>query len=294
MQVLRIHALSMQHNYLETNGIRLHYVTAGNGPLMIFLHGFPECWYSWRHQIREFSKDFKTVAVDLRGYNKSDKPKAVSDYAISELVADIAGAIQALGYEKCILVGHDWGGVIAWAFAYAHPEMLDRLIVLNFPHPANYAKGLRTFQQLRRGWYILLFKLPVLPELLLKLNNYAGIRAIFKTPANNNPEAFTQPDVDKLTAAAAEPGALTGMMNYYRSIFRFKSFWNKKWDVLKIPTLIIWGEEDIALGKELTYNTEEYVANLEIHYIPNCSHWVQQERPEQVNKYMQAFLQPKT
>ena len=280
----------MQHNYLEANGVRLHYVSEGDGPLMLFLHGFPECWYSWRHQIREFSKDYKVVALDLRGYNKSDKPEAVSDYALPELIADVADTIWALGYQKCILVGHDWGGAIAWAFAYAHPDMLEKLIALNFPHPAKYAEGLRTFQQLRRGWYILLFKLPVLPEWLLKLNNYAAIRAAFRAPATNNPEACTEADVNKLVEAAAKPGALTGMMNYYRSIFRLKSFWNRDWEVLEVPTLMIWGENDVALGKELTYGTEEYVAHLQIHYIPNCSHWVQQEQPALVNQYMQMFL----
>ena len=280
----------MQHNYLEANGIRLHYVTEGDGPLMLLLHGFPECWYSWRHQIREFSKDYKVVALDLRGYNQSDKPKAVSDYALPKLIADVAGTIRALGHEKCILVGHDWGGVIAWAFAYAHPDMLEKLIALNFPHPAKYAEGLRTFQQLRRSWYILLFKLPVLPEWLLKLNNYAAIRAAFRAPATNNPEACTEADVNKLVEAAAKPGALTGMMNYYRSIFRFKSFWNRDWEVLEVLTLMIWGEDDVALGKELTYGTEAYVAHLQLHYIPDCSHWVQQEQPALVNQYMRMFL----
>ena len=280
--------------YLETNGIRLHYMTQsmtkGDGPLMLFLHGFPECWYSWRHQLREFGQDYQAVALDLRGYNKSDKPKETSAYALSELIKDVEGAIRALGYERCVLVGHDWGGVIAWAFADAHQEMLERLIVLNFPHPAKYAEGLKTFQQLRRGWYILLFKLPVLPELLLKMNDYAAIRSAFREPATHNPEACTTTDVDRLVDAAARPGAITGMLNYYRSIFGLKSFWNRDWEKLTVPTLMVWGEEDIALGKELTYGTEEYVKTLELHYIPECSHWVQQEQPELVNQYMRAFL----
>ena len=161
----------MQHNYLETNGIRLHYVSEGEGPLMLFLHGFPECWYSWRHQLGEFGQDYKAVAVDLRGYNQSDKPKEQSAYALSELIEDVRGAIRALGYDKCILVGHDWGGAIAWSFAYAYPGMLERLIVLNLPHPAKFAAGLRSPQQLLRSWYIALFQLPKVPELLLKSND---------------------------------------------------------------------------------------------------------------------------
>ncbi|MGB3765066.1 MAG: alpha/beta hydrolase [Phormidesmis sp.] len=279
----------MQHDYLETNGIRLHYVTEGEGPLILFLHGFPECWYSWRHQLSEFGKNYKAVAIDLRGYNESDKPKEQSAYALSELVQDVAGVIRALGYEKCVLVGHDWGGAIAWSFAYAYPEMLERLIVLNLPHPAKFAQGLRTPQQLLKSWYIALFQLPALPELLIKSNNYAVIRSIFRDQAVN-PNAFTEEDLDVLVAAAAKPGAVTAMLNYYRDIFQSEGFLDKQWGVLKVPTLMIWGEDDKALGKELTYGTNEYVETFKIRYIPDCSHWVQQEQPGQVNQYMQAFL----
>lgn len=279
----------MQHNYLETNGIRLHYVSEGEGPLMLFLHGFPECWYSWRHQLSEFGKDYKAVAIDLRGYNESDKPKEKSAYALSELIADVRGTIRALGYEKCVLVGHDWGGAIAWSFAYAHPAMVERLIVLNLPHPAKFAEGLRTPQQLLRSWYVALFQLPVLPELLLKSNNYAAIRSVFRDQAVN-PEAFTEADLDRLVAAAAKPGALTAMLNYYRNIFQSEGFLNKQWGELAVPTLMIWGEKDAALGKGLTYGTEQYVKTFEIQYIPDCSHWVQQEQPALVNQYIRDFL----
>ncbi|MEO1388094.1 MAG: alpha/beta hydrolase [Cyanobacteria bacterium J06634_6] len=278
----------MQHQYLTTNGIQLHYVTVGEGPLMLFLHGFPEFWYSWRHQINEFAKDYKVVAIDMRGYNDSDKPKEKSAYVMSEFVKDVEGVITALGYERCVLVAHDWGGASAWQFAYACPDRLTQLIVLNLPHPAKFAAGLRTLQQLRRSWYIAFFQLPILPELALKANNYEGIRAAFRDTAIN-PKAFTEADLDALVAAAAKPGALTSMLNYYRNIFS-GSFFNQQWDVLHIPTLMIWGENDVALGKELTHGTEEYVADLTLHYIPNCSHWVQQEQPELVNQYIKAFI----
>ncbi|MEL7071796.1 MAG: alpha/beta hydrolase [Cyanobacteria bacterium J06581_3] len=278
----------MQHQYLTTNGIQLHYVTAGEGPLMLFLHGFPEFWYSWRHQINEFAKDYKVIAIDMRGYNDSDKPKEKSAYVMSEFVKDVEGVITALGYERCVLVAHDWGGAIAWQFAYACPDRLTQLIVLNLPHPAKFAAGLRTLQQLRRSWYIAFFQLPILPELALKANNYEGIRAAFRDTAIN-PKAFTEADLDALVAAAAKPSALTSMLNYYRNIFS-GSFFNQQWDVLHIPTLMIWGENDVALGKELTHGTEEYVSDLTLHYIPNCSHWVQQEQPELVNQYIKAFI----
>ena len=279
----------MQHDYLVTNGIRLHYVTQGDGPLMLLLHGFPEFWYSWRHQIPAFAHDYKVVALDLRGYNDSEKPLATSAYALPELTKDVEGAIRALGYDQCVLVGHDWGGAIAWNVAYTYPDLLSKLIVLNLPHPAKFAAGLRTPQQLLRSWYIALFQLPLLPELILQASDYAKIRAIFRDQAIN-PNAFTEADLDEFAAAAAKPGALTSMVNYYRNILQSEGLFNQSWPILQVPTLMIWGEEDVALGKELTYGTEQYVADFEIHYIPNCSHWVQQEQPELVNQYMQEFL----
>lgn len=279
----------MQHSTIETNGIRLHYVTKGEGPLMLFLHGFPEFWYSWRHQIEAFSQDYKVVAIDMRGYNKSDKPKDKSDYALSELIKDVEGVIRGLGYEKCVLVGHDWGGAVAWTFAYTYPQMLSQLIVLNLPHPAKFAEGLRTPQQLLKSWYIGLFQIPVLPELLLSANNYASIRSVFKKQTIN-PDAFTEQDLDAMVTAAAQPGALTAMLNYYRNISGENALLNREWGVLQVPTLMIWGENDAALGKALTYGTEALVEDFRIRYIPQCSHWVQQEQPELVNQYMQAFL----
>ena len=279
----------MQHCYLKANGIQLHYVKQGDGPLLLFLHGFPEFWYSWRHQLHEFGQNYCAVALDLRGYNLSDKPSGKSAYALSELIKDVEGVIRALGYDRCTLVGHDWGGAISWAFAYAYPQMLERLIILNLPHPAKFAAGLRTPQQLLRSWYIGLFQIPLLPEFLLQANNYAAIRFAFQKQAIN-PNALTQQDIDAYVAAAAQPGALTSMVNYYRNLFAADSLLNQSWEVLSVPTLMIWGENDAALGKELSENTEQYVADFQIRYIPNCSHLVQQEQPQLVNQYMRAFL----
>lgn len=280
-----------QEGYVQTNGINLHYVTQGEGKLMLMLHGFPEFWYSWRHQIPEFSRDYKVVALDLRGYNESDKPKDIEAYKMSELTKDIEGVIRELGYQSCILVGHDWGGAIAWSFAYAHPEMVDKLIVLNLPHPAKFAQGLRSPQQLLKSSYIFLFQLPLLPELLLQSNDYQLIGFAFTNMAVDK-SAFSQEDLEAYKDAAAKRGALTAMLNYYRNIFddSFLTTNQEQWKMLDLPTLMIWGENDTALGKELTYGTEEYVSDFQIKYIPNCSHWVQQERPELVNQYMREFL----
>lgn len=257
---------------------------------MLMLHGFPEFWYSWRYQIEEFSTDYHTVAVDLRGYNESDKPTGKEAYSIAELIKDVKGVIEGLGYQDCILVAHDWGGAIAWQFAYAYPEMVEKLIVLNIPHPAKFAAGLKTPQQLFKSWYIFAFQIPWLPEFLIQLNDYQAIKEAFTAMAIDK-TAFSPEDLSAYRDAAAKPGALTAMINYYRNVFAslFRGQ-QPQWSVLEIPTLTIWGENDAALGKELTYGTEAYVKDWQVGYIPNCSHWVQQEQPGLVNQYIREFI----
>lgn len=259
---------------------------------MLMLHGFPEFWYSWRHQIAEFARDYHVVAIDLRGYNDSDKPEDIAAYKMPELIADVKGVINGLGYEDCILVAHDWGGAIAWNFAYRYPAMIDKLIVMNLPHPAKFIQGIKTWEQLQKSWYIFFFQIPLLPELIFQANNYQAIASAFIDMAIDK-SAFTPEDLTAYKNAAAKPGALTAMVNYYRANFVLPLDSNpmaSDYGILDVPTLIIWGEEDTALGKELTYGTDEYVRNLTVRYIPNCSHWVQQEQPEIVNQYMRNFL----
>lgn len=277
------------HGKITTNGIQLHYVTQGEGPLMLLLHGFPEFWYSWRHQIPEFARDHTVVALDLRGYNDSDRPQSRSAYHMDELVADVKGAIASLGYDRCILVGHDWGGAIAWQFVYRYPAQVDRLIILNLPHPAKFAQGLRTWQQLARSWYILFFQLPLLPELLLQANLSRSMEQTFRGMAIDK-SAFSDADIKAYTTALAKPRALTAALNYYRNLLPLLLS-PTDWPILfKTRTLMIWGENDVALGKELTEGTEDYVQDFQIRYIPNCSHWVQQEQPQLVNQYIRTFL----
>lgn len=276
------------HQFITVNGIRLHYVTQGEGDLMLFLHGFPEFWYSWRHQIPEFAKDHKVVALDLRGYNDSDKPSDVSAYRMSELVEDVEGVIRGLGYDRCILVGHDWGGAIAWNFAYRYPEKLEKLIVLNLPHPAKFAQGLWMPQQLLKSWYIFFFQLPFLPEWILSWNDYQPIAAALKNTAIDQ-ATFTATDLEAYKDAVAKRGALTAMVNYYRNALS-GLIGQPVWDKLNVPTLLLWGENDVALSTELTYGTEAYVEDLCIEYIPNCSHWLHQEKVELVNSLIRDFI----
>ncbi len=275
------------HATLTSDRISLHYVTQGEGPLMLFLHGFPEFWYSWRHQIPEFAQDHKVVALDLRGYNDSDKPTDPAAYRMSELVQDVKDVITGLGYDQCVLVGHDWGGGIAWSFAETFPAMVSQLIVLNIPHPVRFFEGLRGPQQLLRSAYIFLFQLPVLPELLFQLGDYQVFDLTFRKTTVNK-AAFTDADVEAYKNAFAKPGVLTAALNYYRNIFQAPAV--RSPSVLEVPTLLIWGEDDLYLGKELTYDTEKYVRDFQVQYIPHCSHWVQQEQPELVNQYIRAFL----
>lgn len=255
---------------------------------MLFLHGFPEFWYSWRHQIPEFAKDHKVVAIDLRGYNDSDKPAGVQAYSMSNFVADIKGVIEGLGYQQCVLVGHDWGGAIAWNFAYDYPEMVKQLVILNIPHPARFAQALRTPQQLLRSWYIFLFQIPALPEFLVQFNDFKALEAALAGMATRE-NTFTQEDLEYYKEAFSKRGALTSAINYYRNPLQ-SGIVDRNWGILTVPTLMIWGEKDVALGKELTYGTEDYVKDFQIRYLPNCSHWVHQEQPELVNRFIRDFL----
>ena len=277
-----------QHDCIHTNGINLHYVTQGEGPLMLMLHGFPEFWYSWRKQIPEFAQDHKVVAIDLRGYNDSDKPEHKEAYVMAEFIADVKGVIEGLGYDRCILVGHDWGGTIAWNFVYAYPNLVQKLVILNMPYPAKFAEGLRTPRQLLRSFYIFLFQLPIVPEMLIQLDDYRAIGAAFLGMAVDK-TAFSQQDIEAYKNASAKRGAVTAALNYYRNLFN-QGLTSQDWSILDVPTLMIWGESDTALGKELTYGTEAYVRDFQIKYIPNCSHWVQQEQPQLVNQYIREFL----
>jgi pimeloyl-ACP methyl ester carboxylesterase len=280
----------IEHRFIEVNGTRMHYVTAGQGPLMLMLHGFPEFWYSYRHQIPVFAKSFKVVALDLPGYNDSAVP--ANGYDVPSLTADLAALIEKLGYEKAVLMAHDWGGALAWNIAINYPEKIEKLIILNMPHPAKLAENLRSNpRQMLRSWYVLFFQLPWLPEKAIAFNNYKAIENTFRQMAVHK-EAFSDADIRVFKEALAKPGVLTAALNYYRGIFKKPYRWylaNSRQKV-KVPTLMVWGEHDTALGKEVTYGTEEWVPNLTIKYIPDASHWVQQDTPEKVNQYILEWL----
>lgn len=279
----------LRHAYLQVNGIRMHYVTAGQGPLVLLLHGFPEFWYSWRKQIPALAEHFTVVAPDLRGYNETDKPSW--GYEIDVLVADVVELIAALGHERALVVGHDWGGAVAWATAIARPHRVERLAILNAPHPAVFAEHLRTNRaQMRRSWYMGFFLLPALPELALSANDYAAVDQIFR--GSTAPGTFSAEEIDAYKDALSKPGALTAALNWYRAAGRqgTRGLYTGTRMQCEVPTLLIWGEGDIALGAEMVDDTRRYVPDLTIRRLPGVSHWVQHEAPEAVNRYLLEFL----
>jgi pimeloyl-ACP methyl ester carboxylesterase len=280
---------SWQHRDIITNGIRMHYVTQGEGPLVVLLHGFPEFWYSWRYQIPFLAgHGYMVVAPDLRGYNETDKPS--KGYNVSTLLRDIVGLIKGLERDKAIIVGHDWGGALAWAFAARYPQMTERLIVLNAPHPAAFARELRTWRQLRKSWYMFFFQLPWLPEYVLGRNHATPLGWIlYRTAVQKS--AFPPDVIERYRDAMSKPGALTGGINYYRAMFtRVRSLRASSGAIINVPTLLIWGEQDVALGIELTHDLEQWVPNIQIRRLPDSGHWVQQEKPDAVNELILEFL----
>ena len=285
---------AIDHRFVESNGLRFHVAECGSGDkLALCLHGFPECWYSWREQLPLLARlGYRAWAPDLRGYGKSDRPARVEDYAIETLLEDVAGLIDAAPARETVLIAHDWGGILAWAFAMRRSRPLAKLVVMNLPHPACLDRELRRWRQLRRSWYAFLFQLPRLPEALMRARDYRAIGEAFRGSAVDK-SRFPDEVLQVYRENAARPGALTAMVNYYRAYGRGGGGARQRargYPLIDVPTLLLWGEEDIALCKETTYGTEQYVRDLTVRYLPRVSHWVQQEAPETVNAMLEAFL----
>ena len=284
---------AISHDSIKTNGLRFEVTMAGTGDtLALLLHGFPECAYSWRYQIPLLARlGYRVWAPNLRGYGKTDRPEGISEYAIDKLEQDVADLIDAACAKSVLLCGHDWGGWIAWHFAMHRLRPIERLIVMNVPHPACFHQRARTLRQLRKSWYIALFQIPHLPELLLSRHNCELVARAFTRMAVDK-SRFPDHVLQVFRANACEPGALTAMVNYYRAAGRSALARRQRgFPRVDVPTLMIWGEQDTALGKELTYGTDQYVRDLAVRYLPDVSHWVQQEAPEKVNDILEAWLE---
>lgn len=286
------------HNYANVNGIRLHYAEAGSGnDLVILLHGFPEFWYSWRHQLEALGKRFHCVAPDMRGYNLSEKPQRVEDYRIEVLVEDVIGLIDHFGAKKAAIVGHDWGASVAWAVAQKYPERVAKLAVLQVP-PAAVWRANMTLKQFLRSWYMLFFQLPGIPELAIGKNDFEGLEKVFKESVGRK-GSFTDADVTAYREALRQPGAVTGAINYYRAnvgrlISRMNKVSrtpNKSDEHIRVPTLFIYGEKDFAILPATVRNVETYIdAPYREVRIPDSGHWVQNEAVEEVNTALLEFL----
>ncbi len=297
----------IEHEYAEVNGVRLHYATAGTvrrgspegGKLILFLHGFPEFWYAWKDQLNEFGRDHQAVAPDLRGYNLSSKPAGVEPYAIPHLVEDVRALTAHLGARKFILVGHDWGGMVAWAMALYHPERLEKLVIINAPHPVVFERELRTNPaQQQASQYMLVFRSPQ-AEGILSSNHYGALaEAVLAEGLRSG--YFTEDDRSAYLEAWSRPGALTGGLNYYRAARAGPPAGSGEPGVqlpgdlpspiVKVPTLVIWGERDIYLLTGNLKGLDRLVPDLQIVRVPDGSHWVVHEKPALVNAAIREFL----
>ncbi|WP_254808821.1 alpha/beta fold hydrolase [Natronosalvus amylolyticus] len=294
----------VRHDQTIVNDVRLHYVSAGppDGDLVICLHGFPEFWYAWRHQIPTLADaGYRVIAPDMRGYNRSEKPHGLESYRLETLVADVTELITDLGSERAHLVAHDWGGLVAWATAYSHPNVVQTLTVLNAPHPVKYVREL-SLEQCLRSWYVLWFQVPWIPNRFLTVKNSAALESVF-TDSAADPAAFTDRDIERYRRAFSRPGVAKSALAYYRALFRG---WFPQQAVGRLPlvgerlaprvprvptpTQVLWGEQDTALAVEQTVGLERYVGDLTVRRFPDASHWLHVERSDVVTDAILEFL----
>jgi epoxide hydrolase 4 len=288
---------TIRYDYAPLGDLRLHYATCGaeTDPLVILLHGFPEFWYSWRHQLPVLGARYHVVAPDMRGYNLSDKPPRISDYRIEHLVGDVVGLIKYFGKSEAAIVAHDWGAGVAWALAKRRPEMVTKLAALQVPLPAAWSRNL-TFAQLLRSWYMFFFQLPWLPEWWASANNFARMEKMYRTTAVRR-GAFTDEDIQAYKEALKRPRALTSGINYYRanvlrSLFRGGVETPSAGDGrIRVPTLFIYGEKDMAIIPATVRGLDQFIdAPYRELRIPDSGHWVQNEAVVEVNEALQKFL----
>ncbi|MEO7110012.1 MAG: alpha/beta fold hydrolase [Polyangiaceae bacterium] len=273
-------------NLTMSDGVVLNVETGGdpNDRLVVLLHGFPQSSRAWLRELDRLVKEgFYVVAPDMRGYGKSEKPSAVSAYKSSRLALDIKEVIEGLGKKSALVVSHDWGAVVAWAVAAFHPEVVEKLIILNGPHPDRIKKLLKTDQdQRKRSWYIFFFQLPMLPELFMR-----NEKTMPKVLRGATPNAFSEEDISYYRDAARAPGAARAMINYYRASARYGL---PRLPKVKAPTLVLWGEQDVALSPKLLEHLDEHVDNLKIEMLPTASHWVIEDAPDEVHAAIRSFF----
>ena len=276
---------------ITTNGVTLNVAVAGpeDGPLVILLHGFPEFWYGWRHQIGHLAlAGYRVLAPDQRGYNASDKPSGVGSYSLEKLSGDVVGLVDARGRERAHLIGHDWGGVVAWDAISRYPSRFDRAVILNAPHPDAFFRELRgNLGQLFKSWYTLAFQLPWVPESILRRRDFAMLADGMRKSSRAG--TFQPADFERYRRAWSEPGALTSMVHWYRAAFRVK---HRPYSdpLVQVPTLLIWGLRDEFLGPGLARSSYALCESARLEWIEDASHWVHHEEPDRVNRLISDHL----
>nr|XP_054928861.1 epoxide hydrolase 4-like [Dermacentor andersoni] len=273
------------HDFITFEDATLHYVSAGNQdkPLVLLLHGFPDFWFSWKYQILDLKKDFWVVALDLRGYGRSSKPSLVIDYRGPRLVEDVRGLIVSLGKKKASIVGHDWGAVIAWWLATKYESLVDKLVIINGPHPLALSYQLEhSLSQILMSWYFVTFQLPWLPEASFCANDLQLLDTLHGAYDEQEREAFKY--------AFSKPGAFTGPVNYYRASFRVQSEDPFNYRQLYVPALVLWGCQDTALTRNIAALSLQYACSGRVEYVADAGHWLHRERPKLVNDLIRRFL----
>jgi pimeloyl-ACP methyl ester carboxylesterase len=270
--------------------VRLHYVEAGDGPLIVLLHGFPEFWFGWRLQISPLAAaGFRVVAPDTRGYNLSSRPTGIAAYSAERLADDIRGLIRELGAESAFVVGHDWGGTIAWTMAMKCPEVVDRLAILDAAHPRSLQKGLSHPRQLTRSWYFFFFALPDVPERVVRRDRFRFFQRFLRDAR----PPCTAEEIDRYVEAWSQPGAPTAMINYYRCSVRPPKGTKSVIRPVSAPTLVIWGQDDRYLGHGVRTPDRAEVPNLDrVEELPDASHWVHHDAHERVTQLLIDFVAP--
>ena len=275
----------------EVNGVSLHVVAGGDedDPLVVFLHGFPEFWYEWHEYVEPFvTAGYRVLVPDQRGYNRSEKPEGVRAYRISELSADIAGLIDSEGREHAHVVGHDWGAAVAWDLALRHPGAVDRLGIINVPHPTVFEATLRSnLTQMRKSWYMFFFQLSGLADWFVRRNEYDFMVGAMADGAV--PGTFDETEFERYRRAWSEPDALPAMLNWYRALFRHNE--EPPRERVTPPTLVLWGEQDQALIPEMAPRSVDYCEDGRLERFPDATHWLPHEQPERVVDELRTHLE---
>ena len=287
-EVLDVPSASASHR--AVNGVTLHVVEAGDpdDPLVVLLHGFPEFWYEWREYVEPFvDAGYRVLVPDQRGYARSEKPGRVCDYRVGTLVEDVASLVRSEGRETAHVVGHDWGAMVAWELARRRPELLDRLGIVNVPHPRAFRRAIRSNPaQLRKSWYALSFQIPRLPEWLIRLGDYDALESAMRDGAR--PGTFDPTEFERYRTAWRQDGALKATLDWYRAFVRCYDAAPR--DRIDAPTLVLWGEHDQALVPELASASLAFCADGRLERFPDATHWVPHEYPERITAHLLAHL----